>query len=143
MGIRIRPLRLSDYAAMIRLFDVCGLEPRLRERDSRKAIARQLRLNRTLYLGAFDGERLVGTVLGTHDTRKAWINRLAVHPEYRGRGIAGRLVRACEKEFRREGFGIFAALIDGDNVASQRLFAELGYTASDIRYYRKKVRGDV
>ncbi len=143
MAIRIRSLRVSDYAAMIRLFDVCGLKPRVRGRDSREAIAQQLRPNRTLYLGAFDGEQLVGTILGTHDTRKAWINRLAVHPEYRGRGIAARLVRACEKEFREEGLGIFAALVDGDNLASQSLFAKLGYTTSDIRYYRKKARKDI
>ncbi len=71
------------------------------------------------------------------------MNRLAVHPDYRRRGIAVRLVRACENEFRRKGFGIFAALVDGDNPASQRLFRKLGYSTSDIRYYRKKLREDV
>ena len=88
MAIRIHPLRLSDYDAMIELFRICGLDPRTRGRDAKAAIARQLRSNRASYLGAFDGTRLVGTVLGTHDTRKAWINRLAVHPKYRRRGIA-------------------------------------------------------
>ncbi len=71
MGLRIRGLRLSDYPAMIRLLDECGLSPRVRGRDSRKSAAYQLKSNRTLYFGAFDGERLVGTALGTHDTRKA------------------------------------------------------------------------
>lgn len=143
MRIHIRPLRLSDYDAVIEIFEVCGLRPRVRGRDSRKAIARQLRSNRTLYLGAFDGGRLVGTVLGTHDARKAWINRLAVHPDYRRRGIGVSLVRACESEFRKHELWIFAALIDGDNVGSQRFFMRLGYEASDIRYYRRKVRDDV
>ncbi len=140
MGIRVRRLRLSDYEAMIQTFEVCGLHPRIRGRDSRKEIARQMRSNRTLYLGAFDGLRLVGTVLGTHDTRKGWINRLAVLPEYRHRGIAAKLVRACERALREEGMGLFAALIEGDNVASQNLFAKLGYESSDIRYYRRKLR---
>ncbi|HLE55144.1 MAG TPA: GNAT family N-acetyltransferase [Thermoplasmata archaeon] len=143
MAVRMRPLRLSDYGAMIQLFDVCGLSPRVHGRDSRPAFAYQLRSNRALYLGAFDTDRLVGTVLGTHDTRKAWVNRLAVHPDYRRRGLAARLVRACEKELRKRGFRIFAALVDGDNVASQELFTRLGYASSDIRYYRKKLREDI
>ena len=142
MPIRIRPLRPSDYDAMIEVFDLCGLHPRTRGRDRRKEIAKQLRSNRTLYLGAFDGARLVGTVLGTHDTRKGWINRLAVLPEYRHRGIAAKLVRACERALRAEGMELFAALVEGDNVASQTLFAKLGYETTDIRYYRRKVRDD-
>ncbi len=80
MALRIRPLLLHDYDQIISPFRTCGLDPKIRGRDSRPAIARQLRSNRGLYLGAFDGDRLVGTVLGTHDSRKGWINRLAVHP---------------------------------------------------------------
>ncbi len=143
MTVRIRPLRLSDYAAMIAVFEACGLHPRTRSRDSRKAVAKQLRSNRALYFGAFDGPRLVGTVLGTHDTRKGWINRLAVMPEYRHQGIAARLVRTCERALRKQGMEMFAALIEGDNLASQTLFAKLGYETSDIRYYRRKLRDDV
>ncbi len=143
MAITVRRLRLADYEAMIEVFEVCGLHPRTRSRDSRKAIARQLRSNRTLYFGAFDGRRLVGTVLGTHDTRKGWINRLAVLPDYRHRGIASKLVHTCERALRTAGMEMFAALIEGDNVASQDLFARLGYETSDIRYYRRKLRDDV
>ncbi len=143
VAIRVRRLRLSDYEAVITVFDVCGLRPRLRGRDSRTAFARQLRANRTLYLGAFDGTRLVGTVLGTHDTRKGWINRLAVIPEYRHLGVATRLVNACERGLRQQGLSIIAALIDEDNRVSQALFERRGYETADIRYYRRKFRGEI
>lgn len=143
MAVTIRPVRLSDYDSMIRVFNACGLEPRVRGRDSRANIARQLRANRTLYLGAFDGPRLVGTVLGTHDTRKGWINRLAVLPEYRRRGIAGRLLRACEHGLRDQGIEILAALVESDNAASQALFTKHGYETTDILYFRRKVREDI
>lgn len=138
MAIRVRRLRMPDYEAIIDVLRVCDLNPRTRGRDSRAHLARQLRSRQTIYLGAFDGPRLVGTVFGTHDTRKGWINRLAVLPEYRHRGIAARLVRECERGLRKRGLQMFAALIDAENTPSRTLFSKLGYTTSDILYYRVK-----
>src|SRR5437879_12260507 len=97
MPLRIRRLRLSDYDELMRLFEACGLDPRARGRDSRSSIAHQLRVNRGSYLGALDGRRLVGAVLGTTDSRTGWINRLAVHPDSRRRGFVQRLVRVAER----------------------------------------------
>jgi ribosomal protein S18 acetylase RimI-like enzyme len=77
-------------------------------------------------------------VFGTHDARKAWINRLAVHPEYRRQGIATRLVRECERGLRRQGMDMFAALIDADNPRSVALFRSLGYEVWRLWYARKK-----
>lgn len=91
-----------------------------------------------MYLGAFEGERLVGTILGTHDTRKGWINRLAVHPAYRRKGLATRLVREAERGLRHRGLRMFAALIEPGNAASEALFHSLGYEVVPIAYVRKK-----
>ncbi|HEX9286140.1 MAG TPA: GNAT family N-acetyltransferase [Thermoanaerobaculia bacterium] len=143
MTIRIRPLRLRDYDDMVSVFRSCGLDPKIRGRDSRPAIARQLRFNRGLYLGAFDGDRLVGTVLGTHDSRKGWINRLAVHPAFRRRGLARRLVRACERALRARRMEMFCALIEPDNAASKAVFRSLGYRVDRLAYARRKLRDDV
>jgi ribosomal protein S18 acetylase RimI-like enzyme len=143
MKIRIRRLRMSDYVAIIEVLRACGLDPRVRGRESRRNVARQLRSRQTLYLGAFDGPQLVGTVFGTQDTRKGWINRLAVLPDYRQHGIASRLVRECERGLRKHGLEMFAALIDSENAPSRALFSKLGYTSSDILYYRVKDHEDV
>src|SRR5256886_17321191 len=96
IALRIRRLRLADYDAMIRLFRVCGLNPRSRGRESRTAMAAQLRTPRNRYLGAFDGARLAGTVFGTHDSRKPWINRLAATPTSALRRIASQLCSRCD-----------------------------------------------
>jgi ribosomal protein S18 acetylase RimI-like enzyme len=143
LAIRIRRVRPSDYDAMIALFQVCGLNPKTKGRDSPRSFTEQLRRNRGSYLGAFDGHRLVGVVLGTDDTRKAWINRLAVHPEYRRRAIAARLVRACERVLRAQGLQMFAALIEPENEASEAFFRSLGYEILPILYARKKLRKSV
>lgn len=96
-----------------------------------------------MYLGAFDGKQLVGTVFGTHDTRKGWTNRLAVLPQYQRRGIGSLLVAACESGLRDRGMGMFAALIDEDNSTSMALFAKLGYEVTTIYYARKKLEPDI
>ncbi len=143
MAIRIRPLRRSDYDAMIALFRVCGLNPKTKGRDSLRSFTTQLRRNADWYLGAFDGDRLVGTVLGTHDTRKGWVNRLAVDPQYRRRAIAARLVRRCELLLRKNGVDMFAALVEPENEASAAFFKSQGYDILPIIYARKKRRESV
>jgi len=141
--VQIRSLRRSDYDTMIELFQISGLNPKTKGRDSPRSFSEQLRRNRGSYLGAFDADRLVGVVLGTSDGRKAWINRLAVHPDYRRRSIAARLVRACERVLRQQGLKMFAALIEPENRASEALFRSLGYEILPILYARKKLRESV
>jgi len=143
VALRIRPLRRSDYDAMIALFRVCGMNPKTKGRDSLRSFTAQLRRNADSYLGAFDEDRLVGTVLGTHDTRKGWINRLAVDPRYRRHAIAARLVRHCELVLRKMGLEMFAALIEPENEASATFFRSQGYDILPIIYARKKRRESV
>jgi len=143
MSIRIRPLRVSDHSGLVELLEIAGLRPRVKGRESLAAFAKQLPKNHRWYLGAFDGARLVGCVLGTHDTRKGWINRLAVHPEFRRRGLATRLVRACERAFRSEGIEVFSALIDPGNALSEAFFRALGYDRLEMTYVRRKLRAEV
>ena len=144
MAVKIARLRLRDHDAVVALWRRVGLVNKAGLRDSRTAFARQLRRNEGLYLGAFDGSRLVGTVLGTHDTRKGWVNRLAVDPAYQRRGVGTRLLRACEKALARKGVKIIAALVVRGSEPSTNLFRSGGYELSgDILYVRKKLDPDV
>ena len=128
---------------MISLWRRAGLTSRVNLRDSRPAFARQLRSNKGLYLGAYDGKRLVGTVLGTHDTRKGWINRLAVDPAYQRRGVGTRLLRATEKVLVRKGMKVISAFVMNGNDPSLNLFRRSGYEAvGDFVYVRKKLTPD-
>ncbi len=56
------------------------------------------------------------------------VDLLAVHPDYRGRGLAERLVRASTAAGLRCGAHTARGLIRTDNLASQRTFARCGYT---------------
>ncbi len=139
----LRRLTIDDYDAIIRLWRQAGLQSvRLQGRDSRDAFAAQLTAGQRI-VGLEEGGQLIGAVVVTHDTRKGWINRLAIHPDYRRRGYAVRLIAAAEQELRASGLQIFAILIEADNDASRRLFAREGYKAHDVVYMSKRDSDDV
>jgi len=137
-GLRIRPARVDDYEAILAIWAAAGLHIRSEGRDARAAFLDQLEKFADLYLVAEDHGNLVGVVLGTHDGRKGWINRLAVIPEFRRRGVAAALVRECETAIRDHGIEIITALVEPASEASAALFARLGYREDvPVRYFRK------
>ncbi|MDH7477151.1 MAG: GNAT family N-acetyltransferase [Candidatus Bathyarchaeota archaeon] len=137
--MEIRNLTVDDYEAIINLWSKAKLPFKPKGRDSKEAITGQMKANPDFFLGAFDGNRLIGTVIVSCDVRKGWINRLAVDPEYRLRGVAKSLIIESEKILRRHGIRIVCALIEDYNVASKRLFKKLGYVEHrDIIYFSKR-----
>jgi GNAT superfamily N-acetyltransferase len=100
--------------------------------------------NPELFLGAFEGRILVGTLVGSYDGRKGWINRLAVDPEHRRKGIAQLLIARVEMALRKKGARIICALVETPNLESVNLFEKLGYiTHRDILYLSKRESKDV
>jgi ribosomal protein S18 acetylase RimI-like enzyme len=112
-------------------------------RDSRDALAQQLASGVLTILGLEVEGRLVAAVIVTHDSRKGWINRLAVEPDYRRRGYGMRLIEASEALLREQGIPITAALVMSDNAASLALFQKAGYVEIDSGiHYLTKREGD-
>jgi GNAT superfamily N-acetyltransferase len=139
----LRHLTVHDYDAIIRLWKEAGLRSvRLQGRDTRDAFIAQLAAGQRA-IGLEDEGQLVGAVLITNDTRKGWINRLAIHPDHRRKGYATELIAAAEQELRAMGLQIFAVLIEADNNVSQELFAREGYKAHNVVYMSKRNSDDV
>jgi len=142
--MKIQKLTINDYEQMIALWVKAKLPFKPKGRDSKEAIAAQMKANPEFFLGAFENSRLIGTAILSCDIRKGWINRLAVDPDYRRRGIAKVLVRESEKILRKYGLRIFCALIEDYNAASKELFKECGYVEHhDIIYFSKRDSDEV
>ncbi len=141
--VSIRSARVEDYASIVEVWSAVGLSVRRQGRESEPEFRRQLAQFPDLYLVATDGDRVVGVVLGSHDHRKGWINRLAVLPEYRRRGVASALISSCDSAIRSLGIGIVAAFVEPGNAASRIIFEKMGYRADvEVLYYRKLSRPD-
>ena len=141
--MRIRTLRIDDYAGMVELWSRARLLSKPKMRDSRDAVAAQMRANPDFFLGAFEDNRLVGVVIISCDMRKGWINRLSVDPNHRRLGIAKALITEAENVLRKHGVNIFCALVNDDNKASINLFKKCGYVDHrDIIYFSKRDSDD-
>ncbi|MFX1362997.1 MAG: GNAT family N-acetyltransferase [Promethearchaeota archaeon] len=135
----MRKLTAKDYDALIRLWNDAGLPYKPQGRDKREDIENQLKQPNTLYLIAEVDNVIVGSILGTHDSRKGWINRLAVSPCHRRKGLAKRLVKEVENRFSELGIDIMACMVEDWNTMSLEVFERLGYTRHpDIIYLSKR-----
>jgi ribosomal protein S18 acetylase RimI-like enzyme len=142
--LKIRKLCGEDYDALTALWQKCGLPFKPRGRDSREKIARELTKETAIFLAAELDGQMVGSVLGTHDGRKGWINRLAVDPGFQHRGIAQRLLLEAENALYQLGIEIIACLIEDYNHTSMAFFQKAGYTRhNDIFYFTRRKHPDV
>jgi len=134
----LRRLTIDDHAAILALWQRAGLHSiRPEGRDSRAEFDQQL-AGGQIAIGLEENGRLIGVVLATNDTRKGWINRLAIDPDYRRQGYGEQLVRAAEEALRAAGMKLIAAFIEEGNAASLTLFEKLGYAVHQNIYYVSK-----
>jgi len=137
--MKIRSLTIADYDRILVLWKCARLPFKPLGRDRKGAVQAQMAEDPDFFLGAFEDNRLVGVVVATSDGRKGWINRLAVDPDFRRRGLAEKLISEAENVLQKHGVRMFCALIDADNKVSKQLFRKCGYKEHrDIVYFRKK-----
>ncbi len=142
--MEIRKLTIDNYNEMLELWSKAGLPFKPQGRDSYNAIKAEMNANPDFFLGAFEEGKLVGTVIISSDLRKGWINRLAVDPAYRNRGIAKTMIARAEEILRNRGIRLFCALIEDHNTASKKLFKKCGYVEHhDILYFSKRDSNEI
>jgi ribosomal protein S18 acetylase RimI-like enzyme len=143
-NIVIREFYPEDYDALLKLWDDAKLPYKPKGRDRRDKIEHELKQNNAIFFVAETNGKLVGSIFGTHDGRKGWINRLAVAPEFRKQGIARMLVAKVEKCLSELGIEIVASLIEAWNTKSMQAFERLGYKRhSDVFYFSKRKNTEV
>lgn len=133
--MQIRDFTAGDYAAVIGLWERCGLHPSASDTPGRLAgVARQ---HPGLFLLAVEGEGLAGSVMGVWDGRRGWINRLAVDPARRHGGLGRRLLALVEERLRARGCDKVNLLIEPDNAAVVGFYEAAGYASDPLIFMEK------
>ena len=142
--MNFRICNIKDYDLLVSLWEQAGLPFKPLGRDSRESIAEEMQSSTGSFIVVEIDKKPVGTVLATHDGRKGWINRVAVLPGYRNKGIGRALVEYAEKLFQEQGIGIYACMIEDYNNQSLEIFQKLGYIEFEgLHYLTKRTHPDI
>ena len=126
MTVCIRPFTIENYDAVIALWRQCeGIG--LSDADSRQNLASYLARNPGMSFVAEHKKKVVGAVLCGHDARRGYLHHLAVHPDYRLRGIGIKLVGHCMDALRSAGIQKCHLFIFADNADGFAFWQKAGW----------------
>lgn len=138
-NLKIRPFNINDYDLVIQLWDKSELPYKPKGRDKKENLKSELMRGYSIFLVAELKNKIIGTIFGTHDGRKGWINRLAVDPDFRKHGLGRLLVEEVEKKLDQLGIGIIACFIEDWNSDSMIFFEKLGFKKfNGVQYFTKR-----
>jgi ribosomal protein S18 acetylase RimI-like enzyme len=127
--MQIRPFGLADEAAVVALWEACGLTRPWN--DPRKDIARKLTVQPELFLvGVTDGA-VMASVMAGYEGHRGWMNYLAVAPRFRGRGLGRALVEHVERLLHERGCPKVNLQVRATNPAAVAFYRRLGYVQDE------------
>ena len=98
----------------------------LSDADSFEHVARFLARNPGSSFVGLDGDAVVGTILCGHDGRRGLIHHLAVHSDYRRRGLGRALVAAGLSALAQQGIQKCHLLVFRENEPGKAFWRSLG-----------------
>jgi ribosomal protein S18 acetylase RimI-like enzyme len=130
-SVAVEEFGMHDYAVVHMLWQRADLW--MRPSDGPDATLLKLTRDPGLFLVARSADgRIVGTVMGGWDGRRAYVYHLAVAPDRRREGIADALMDELEARFRALGALKVKLQILVDNPVSKRFFAHRGYLVETV-----------
>jgi len=138
--MQIRPFQEADEAAVIALWEACGLVRSWN--DPRRDVARKLAVQREWFLVGEAGGRVVASAMAGYDGHRGWVNYLAVAPAARGRGHGRALMAEIERLLEAAGCPKINLQIRTSNAAVIAFYERLGYAQDDVVSFGRRLIPD-
>ncbi len=136
----MRPFRASDEAAVIALWDACGLTRPWN--DPIKDIRRKLSVRPEWFLVGSQNGEVVATMMVGYDGHRGWIYYLGVKPSCRKQGIARRMLDHAEKLLRAEGCPKINLQVRASNLEAMTFYEAIGFSRDDVLSFGKRLEHD-
>lgn len=142
--LQIRPFRLGDEEAVIDIWNLCNfVRP---WNDPVKDIQRKLKVNSELFLVGVEigpgDEKIVATVMAGYEGHRGWINYLAVHPNYQGRGYGRKMMERAESLLLELGCPKINLQVRVGNESVIEFYRNLGYQVDEVVSLGKRLIHD-
>lgn len=138
--MKIRPYAVADRAAVILLWQACGLA--VPHNDPGRDIDRKLKVDPELFLVGVEGPEVVASVMGGYEGHRGWINYLAVSPDCQRKGYGLQLMQAIEVLLRERGCPKINLQVRSANTAIIGFYQALGYKIDDVVGLGKRLEHD-
>ncbi len=138
--LQIRPFQDADEAAVIALWQACGLV--VPWNDPGADIERKRQVQRDFFLvGTLEGA-VVATVMAGYEGHRGWINYLAVDPAQRRRGYGRVLMARAEERLQERGCPKINLQVRAGNAAVIAFYERLGYRHDPVVSLGKRLIAD-
>lgn len=138
--LNIRPFQPADEAAVIALWEACGLL--VPQNNPAADIARKLRVNPEWFLvGEMEGA-VVASCMAGYEGHRGWINYLAVHPDHRRQSLARQLMEHAERLLRGAGCPKINLQVRKSNTAVIAFYESLGFSVDEVMSLGKRLQHD-
>ncbi|GAA5163319.1 GNAT family acetyltransferase [Viridibacterium curvum] len=138
--MEIRVFRPEDEAAVIALWEACGLTRPWN--DPRRDIARKLAVDPELFFVGELGGRVVASVMAGYEGHRGWVNYLAVAPALQGQSLGRQLMAHVETALIERGCPKINLQIRSSNAAVLAFYRSLGYGQDDVISLGKRLIAD-
>jgi len=136
----IRPFQTEDEDALVALWKMCELT--VPWNNPHKDIARKLQVQPELFLVGILGNSLIATVMGGYEGHRGWINYLAVHPDFHGKGYGQGIMNSVETVLREMGCPKINLQIRRGNDKIAFFYQKLGFTYEHVISMEKRLEAD-
>jgi ribosomal protein S18 acetylase RimI-like enzyme len=103
----------------------------LRQSDTPEAMTRFLARNPDTSWIALYGDVVVGSIMAGQDGWRGYLYHVAVHPDWRRRGVGTQLVEQAVAAIRSHGIPRIHCLVKHDNAEAQVFWLKRGFTRRD------------
>ena len=138
--VHIRPFRFpDDFGAVADLWDHSGPGVHTGRSDTLEEIAKKQGQDPDLFLVAEHYGKIIGSVMGGYDGRRAIVYHLAVFEDHRQQGIGKALMKTLEELLREKGCLRSYLLITKDNPAIN-FYEKHGWQLMDLLALGKDIQ---
>ena len=138
--MKIRPYQHADEAAVVALWQACGLTRAWN--DPAKDIARKMTVQPELFLvGTVNGE-VMASVMAGYEGHRGWVNYLAVSPDHQKKSFGRLLMQDVERLLLERGCPKINLQIRSSNAAVIAFYQHIGYLQDDALSFGRRLIPD-